>query len=117
MYGLFTVTEWKERLATDTGVAAVELVDVELAVALEAAKEAGWADKVQGEPHIFVLPNVPDFQFGFVWSDACTTILSPLALPWMSAPAYMAALTSRQAANVRLTLAQQARMTVFPDEA
>jgi hypothetical protein len=52
MCGLFTVTEWKERLATDTGVAAVELVDVELAVALEAAKEAGWADKVRGEPRI-----------------------------------------------------------------
>lgn len=81
MRGLFPVTEWKERLATDKGAAAVELVDMELAVALDAAKEVGWAGKVQGELHIFVLPNVPDFQFGFVWSDACTTILSPLALP------------------------------------
>ncbi|CAG9237340.1 hypothetical protein PSAB6_70256 [Paraburkholderia sabiae] len=38
--------------------------------------------EVQGEPHIFVLPAEHDFQFGFAWSGARTTMLAPRALPW-----------------------------------
>lgn len=82
--GMLSISEWKQRLLPDAGVGAVELVDAELADALDAAREAGWQGKVQGEPHIFVLPAEQDFQFGFVWNGARTTVLAPSALPWMT---------------------------------
>jgi hypothetical protein len=84
MAGMLGMSEWKARLATDAGAAAVELVDGELADALDAARASGWTGDVQGEPRIFVLPNEEDFQFGFVWTGTWTTIMSPLALPWMT---------------------------------
>jgi hypothetical protein len=84
MTGMLGMSEWKARLETDAGAAAVELLDVELDGALDAARSAGWAGNVQGEPRIFVLPNEEDFQFGFVWTGTRTTIMSPLALPWMT---------------------------------
>jgi len=82
--GMFSLGEWKERMRADAGVGAVELIDAELADALDAAREAGWQGQVQGEPHIFVLPAEQDFQFGFAWSGTCTTVLAPRALPWMT---------------------------------
>lgn len=85
MDGLQRISEWKAQLADDIGVAGLELLDVELADALDAARAAGWTDARHGEPRIFVLPNVADFQFGLVWTDTRTVILSPLALPWMEA--------------------------------
>lgn len=82
--GMFSLGEWKERLRADAGPAAVELVDAELADALNAAREAGWTGDVQGEPRIFVLPAEDSFQFGFAWNGARTTVLAPRALPWMT---------------------------------
>ncbi|VVD87056.1 hypothetical protein PAN31108_01428 [Pandoraea anhela] len=82
--GMFGLNEWKERLGVDSGQAAVELIDAELADALDSAREAGWRGEVQGEPHIFVLPAEQDFQFGFAWNGAGTTVLAPRALPWMT---------------------------------
>jgi len=76
--------QWKERLHADAGQAAMELIDAELADAMDAAREAGWQGEVQGEPHIFVLPAEHDFQFGFAWKGARTTVLAPRALPWMT---------------------------------
>jgi hypothetical protein len=66
--GMFSMSEWKERLAADAGEYAASRVDMELADAVGAAREAGWRGEVQGEPRIFVLPNEEEFQFGFVWT-------------------------------------------------
>jgi hypothetical protein len=82
--GMVSISEWKERLIADAGVAAAELVDAELDDAMDAAREAGWQGEVQGEPRIFVLPAEQDFQFGFVWAGPQTTVIAPRALPWMT---------------------------------
>ncbi|MPW24136.1 hypothetical protein GCT13_47835 [Paraburkholderia sp. CNPSo 3157] len=63
---------------------------MELADAVDAAREAGWRGEVQGDPRIFVLPNEGEFQFGFVWTGTHTTVFAPLALPWMT-PKHVAA--------------------------
>ncbi len=52
--GMFSMSEWKERLAADAGEYAASRVDMELADAVGAAREAGWRGEVQGEPRIFV---------------------------------------------------------------
>lgn len=81
---MFSLSEWKERLLADAGQGGVELIDAELIGAIDAAREAGWQGEVPGEPRIFVLPAEQNFQFGFAWNGAHTTILAPCALPWMT---------------------------------
>jgi hypothetical protein len=81
---MVSISECKQRLLLDAGVGVVELIDSELADALDAAREAGWQRKVQGEPHIFVLPAEENFEFGFVWTGLKTTVITPRALPWMT---------------------------------
>jgi hypothetical protein len=82
--GMLSLGEWKERLCADAGDAAAKMIDVELDDAMDAAREAGWQGEVQGEPSIFVLPTDQDFQFGFAWNGAHTTVFAPRALPWMT---------------------------------
>ena len=86
--GMRTIDEWKAKLAVEESPASAELVDIELEVALDSARSAGWSRSVGQDPYVFMLPNQGDFQFGFVFSlsnQSKTIVLSPLSLPWLNA--------------------------------
>ncbi|MFP3614663.1 hypothetical protein SB778_31745 [Paraburkholderia sp. SIMBA_050] len=43
--GMFSMSEWKDRLLADVGAAAADQVDAELDDAMDAARNAGWQGK------------------------------------------------------------------------
>lgn len=87
LFWIRTYAEICDITAEDSGMAAVEILDGEMEHALETARMAGWDGFIDEEPHVFVLPNFEEFQFGFVWTspdaERPMIVVSPQPLPWL----------------------------------
>ena len=65
----------------------MELLEAEMDSAFDAARCAGWGNDMDEEPHVFILPAIDEFRFGFVWTsldiERPVIVASPLPLPWL----------------------------------